>query len=132
MYKRLDKDTIKKIRYLYNECGLTQVQIAKALNISQAIVSYHSSKATSDRAREHRRAIDKIKRCGGKGLKFIVYKELGTLKMTDEINYYAMIQDAHKITKLEDFESFDEVVSYFEKYCNMSKNDFIDKTGGKV
>lgn len=132
MRKLIDKDTIKKIRYLYNECNLTQVQVAQMLGLRQSAVSYHSSSACSNRAREYSRARNKIIKCGGRGLKFIVYKELGTLKMTDEENYSAMIQDAHKITKLHDFESFDEVVSYFQKYYKMSKDDFIDRTGGNI
>lgn len=60
---------------------------------------------------------------------FVVYKEFGEYRVTPKSNYDSHIRDARKVTKLKDFESFDEVVEYFIKYGSAdSRDEFIDAT----
>lgn len=59
----------------------------------------------------------------------VVYKEFGEYKVTPKSNYDSHISDTRKVTKLKDFESFDEVVNYYIKYgWADSRDDFIDAT----
>lgn len=59
----------------------------------------------------------------------VVYKEFGEYRVTPKSNYDSHISDTRKVTKLKDFESFDEVVNYYIKYgWADSRDDFIDAT----
>ena len=47
---------------------------------------------------------------------WVIYKENGKFRATDEHNFNARISDARAVRKLDDFETLSEVVEYFAKY----------------
>lgn len=58
-------------------------------------------------------------------MKFVIYKTLGGYCVTPEENYHATVQDARQIQRLDDFESAEEVIDYYCKYCKCRPEDFI-------
>lgn len=58
-------------------------------------------------------------------MKFVIYNELGTLKMTTEENYNRRIRNAREITTWKDFESAEDIINYCIKYLNSKAEDFI-------
>ena len=61
-------------------------------------------------------------------MKFVIYKELGILKTTDEENYKAIVSNERKTQRWEYFHSANEIIEYCIKNFGKSKDDFIDKT----
>lgn len=58
-------------------------------------------------------------------MKCVIYKENGVYKVTNEENYNRSIQNAREISVMENFESAEEVIEYFVKWCRYNKEDFI-------
>ena len=61
-------------------------------------------------------------------MKFVIYKELGILKTTDEENYKASVRNERKTQRWKYFHSANEIIEYCIKNFGKSKDDFIDKT----
>lgn len=131
MPKKISIEKREKIKELYDE-GYTQCEIATELGICQSTVHYYTSRQSRIKARLKRIARYRILITGGFNMKHVIYRRNGYLYMTNEENYNSIIEDATKITKLRDFNSFDEVVDYMCKYTKASKDDFIDRTGDSI
>ncbi len=58
-------------------------------------------------------------------MKMVIYKENGVYKVTTEENYNRTIQNAREINIMENFESVEEIIDYFVKWCRRNKEDFI-------
>lgn len=58
-------------------------------------------------------------------MKQIIYKENGVYKVTTKENYNRNIQNAREISVMENFESVEEIIEYFVKWCKCNKEDFI-------
>lgn len=52
---------------------------------------------------------------------WVIYKENGKFRATNEHNFNARISDARAVYKLDDFETLPEVVEYFAKYMCTSR-----------
>jgi hypothetical protein len=65
-------------------------------------------------------------------IKNVIYRENGTYKVTTEENYNRTIRNAREICIMRDFQSAEEVISYFVKNfgfkCN--RDSFIVVNGG--
>lgn len=118
----------KMMNKLYDE-GHSQGKIGKMLGRAPTVVRYHVNKGAQTKRCDYNYAYYRIKRCGGKDMKMVVFRRNGYLYMTNEENYNAMIEDASKITSLKDFDSFDQVVDYMRKYVGTTVAQFIDRTG---
>ena len=57
--------------------------------------------------------------------KTVIYKLNDTYYVTTESNYNAYIRDARAIQKMQDFNSAEEIIEYFCKYCGSKTEDFI-------
>ena len=57
--------------------------------------------------------------------KTVIYKSNGIYCVTTEANYNAHIRDARAIQKMQDFNSAEEIIEYFCKYCGSKTEDFI-------
>lgn len=68
---------------------------------------------------------DIIEKEGIQVMKIVVYKNADIYYATNEENYKARIQDARAIYKMDNFNSAEEVVEYFCKYCGAKPEDFI-------
>lgn len=53
---------------------------------------------------------------------WVIYKENGKFRATNEHNFNARISDARAVYKLDDFETLSEVVEYFAKYMCVSRD----------
>lgn len=60
----------------------------------------------------------------------VIYKENGIYYATNKENYEAEIRNAREIHKMEGFNSAEEIIEYFCKFCGSKAEDFIIK--GKV
>lgn len=60
-----------------------------------------------------------------KNEKMVIFRELGTLYLTDEENYTARIRNARKVTNCKAFDSAEEIIEYFIKYFKCTHDDFI-------
>ena len=58
-------------------------------------------------------------------MKTVIYKENGVYKTTNEENYNRTIQNAREIHIMQDFESAEEIIEYYIKWFNCTKEDFI-------
>lgn len=58
-------------------------------------------------------------------MKTVIYKENGFYYTTPEANYNARIRDARAINKAWAFNSAEEIIYYFCKYCGSKPEDFI-------
>ena len=58
-------------------------------------------------------------------MKMIIYKIDGIYYVTTEENYKARIQNARAIYKMQDFNSAEEIIEYYCKYCGSKTEDFI-------
>lgn len=52
---------------------------------------------------------------------WVIYKENGKFRATNEHNFNARISDARAVYNLDDFKTLSEVVEYFEKYMCTSR-----------
>lgn len=59
-------------------------------------------------------------------MKYVIYKCNG-YKVTSLENYNAMITNKNDVIDCSKFTSTQEIIDYFVKYCNLTKNDFIIK-----
>lgn len=117
------------IRQMHDE-GISQCKIAKILGRSQPIIQYHLSNNSRQKRCNYNYCYYRIKKCGGTGMKNVIFRRNGALYMTSEENYNARIEDARKVTNLKDFNSFEEVVQYMCKWYNDAvEDDFVDMTG---
>lgn len=57
-------------------------------------------------------------------MKMVIYKKFGIYHCTNEVNFYANIQNARQIQKLDDFENPFEIVKYYCKYFGAKPEDF--------
>ena len=57
--------------------------------------------------------------------KTVIYKSNGIYYITSEENYNAYIRDARQTQKMQDFNSAQEIIEYFCKYCGSKIEDFI-------
>lgn len=62
--------------------------------------------------------------------RYVIYKEFGELRMTDEINYNAYIRNASRVINLCKFSSVDDVIHYLTTNWSLTADQIIDKTGG--
>lgn len=108
--------------------GYTQHEIARMTCRSQSCVNYQTSKGRFKRC-DYNRARYRIDRCGGINMKMVIFRRNGNLYMTNEENYNAIIEDAHKVTSLKDFDTFDQVVAYMCEHSHAIPEQFIDRTG---
>lgn len=60
--------------------------------------------------------------------KYVVFRRNGVLYVTDKINYDSVVQNASKLTRLNDFKSFESVVEYLTKYTNVTAEQIINMT----
>ena len=60
--------------------------------------------------------------------KYVVFRRNGVLYVTDKTNYDSVVQNASKLTKLNDFKSFESVVEYLMKYTNVTAEQIINMT----
>lgn len=58
-------------------------------------------------------------------MKFVIYNELGTFKMTTEENYKKVFKNAREIGTWKGFDNAEEIIKYCVKYCGRSAEDFI-------
>lgn len=58
-------------------------------------------------------------------MKTVIYKENGVYKTTNEENYNNRIQNARRIQVMNDFENAEEIIEYYIKWFNCTKEDFI-------
>ena len=52
---------------------------------------------------------------------WVIYKENGKFRATNEHNFNALISDTRAVYNLDDFETLPEVVEYFAKYMCTSR-----------
>lgn len=109
--------------------GYTQDKISEMTGRTQSCVNYQISKQGRLKRCNYNRAYYRINKCGGITMKFVIFRRNGHLHMTNEENYYAVIEDANKVTSFKDFDSFNQVVEYMCKYSNATPEQFIDRTG---
>lgn len=57
--------------------------------------------------------------------KLIIYKAGGVYFVTTEENFNAPIQNARLKHKMIDFNSPEEIIDYFVKYCKCERSQFI-------
>lgn len=57
--------------------------------------------------------------------KIVIHKSNGIYYITTEANYNAHIRDARAIQKMQDFNSAEEIIEYFCKYCGSKAENFI-------
>ena len=57
----------------------------------------------------------------------VIYKDFSGYKVTDLDNYNARIMDANKVTDLSGFETPEQIIDYYCKYCFKNRNEFIVK-----
>ena len=55
----------------------------------------------------------------------VIYKSNGIYCVTTEANYNAYIRDARQTQKMQDFNSAQEIIEYFCKYCGSKAENFI-------
>lgn len=60
--------------------------------------------------------------------KYVVFRRNGVLYVTDKINYDSVVQNASKLTRLDDFKSFESVIEYLTKYTNVTAEQIINMT----
>ena len=60
--------------------------------------------------------------------KIVIFRRNGILYMTTEENYNSIIPNTSLLTRLEGFDTYDEVVSYLWKWKKIHKNRIIDNT----
>ena len=62
-------------------------------------------------------------------MNLVIYKDLRGYCVTSEYNYSAAVRNERAIIKCYDFENADEIIDYYSKYFNESRNHFtvIDK-----
>lgn len=63
--------------------------------------------------------------------KIVIFRRNNILYMTTEENYNSIIPNASLLTRLEGFDTYDEVVSYLWKWKKIPKNCIIDNTDKK-
>lgn len=57
--------------------------------------------------------------------KMVIFRELGKLRVTPEENYNAFIRNARKVADCSAFDDADEVIDYYIKHFNSTRDDFI-------
>lgn len=63
-------------------------------------------------------------------MKTVIYKVGGIYYTTTEANYKAGIRNARIVNKMQDFESAEEIIEYFNRYLGSKTEDFIIINGG--
>lgn len=58
-------------------------------------------------------------------MKLVIYKDLSGYCVTTECNYNAVIQNARAIIKHYAFATADDIIDYYVKYYNESRDNFI-------
>lgn len=58
---------------------------------------------------------------------WVIYKALGSLKITPAENYDISPQNARKVLDCSAFDTPQEVIDYFRKYCEAENDEFIVK-----
>lgn len=58
-------------------------------------------------------------------MKTVIYKVDGVYYTTTEENYKARVQNARLIHKMQDFNSAEEIIEYFNTYFGSKAEDFI-------
>lgn len=58
-------------------------------------------------------------------MKTVIYKENGIYKTTNEENYNRQIRNAKEIHTMDDFDSAEEIISYYVNWFKCNKEDFI-------
>lgn len=58
-------------------------------------------------------------------MKHVIYKNLFGYCVTTEENYNARIQNERLVQKCYDFESVEEIITYYCEHFNCKANDFI-------
>ena len=57
----------------------------------------------------------------------VIYKDVSGYKVTGIDNYNARIMDANKVIDCSCFETPEQIIDYFCKYCGKSNAEFIVK-----
>ena len=63
-------------------------------------------------------------------MKTVIYKVGGIYYTTTEANYQARIRNTRLVNKMQDFESAEEIINYFNRYFGSKAEDFIIMKGG--